>query len=69
MNLKFEFFNIHNSHLAQLGMINITLKCQKENICKKFQSFHHYLTWFLVPITILAPKTQLTNQLILNKML
>jgi hypothetical protein len=30
MNFKFEFFNIHISHLAQLGMINITLKCQKK---------------------------------------
>jgi hypothetical protein len=24
----FEFLNIHNNHLTQLGMINITLKCR-----------------------------------------
>jgi hypothetical protein len=36
-------------------MINITLKCQEKNICKKIHSFDHYSTWFLVPICILAP--------------
>ncbi len=30
MNLSFEFLDIHISHLAQLGMINITIKCQKK---------------------------------------
>jgi hypothetical protein len=55
MNFKFEFLNIHISHLTQLGMINITLKCQEKNICKKVHSFHHYPTWFLVPISLLAP--------------
>jgi len=36
-------------------MINITLKCQEKNICKKVHSFHHYLTWFLAPISVLTP--------------
>ncbi len=36
-------------------MINIILKCQKNNICKKVHSFHHYLTWFLAPIFVLSP--------------
>jgi hypothetical protein len=55
MNFKFEFLNFNINHLAQLGMIYITLKCQKKNICKKVHSFHHYLTWFLVPIFVLTP--------------
>jgi hypothetical protein len=55
MNFYFEFLDIYISHLAQLGMINITLKCQEKNICKKVHSFHHYLTWFLAPISILTP--------------
>ncbi len=38
MNFEFEFFNIHVSHLTQLGMINIfILKYQNKNICKKLQ--------------------------------
>jgi hypothetical protein len=36
-------------------MINIILKCQEKNICKKIHSFHHYLTWFLAPIFIFSP--------------
>jgi beta-lactamase regulating signal transducer with metallopeptidase domain len=46
-------------------MINIALKCRKKK-CKKNDNFHHYLTWFLVPISIIAPifKTILIN---LNK--
>ncbi len=27
----------------------------KKNICKKVHSFHHYPTWFLVPIFVFAP--------------
>ncbi len=27
----------------------------KKNICKKIHSFHHYPTWFLAPIFVLAP--------------
>jgi hypothetical protein len=30
MNLKFEFLDSHMSHLTQLGIITIILKCQKE---------------------------------------
>jgi hypothetical protein len=30
MNLEFEFLNIHMSHLTQLGIITIILKCQKK---------------------------------------
>jgi hypothetical protein len=44
-------------HFAQLRMINITLKCQDKNICKKVHNFHHYLTWFLVPRYVFAPIT------------
>jgi hypothetical protein len=44
MKFEFEFLNFHISHLTQLGMINITLKCQKKTICKKVHSFHHYPT-------------------------
>jgi len=36
-------------------MINITLKCQAKNICRKVHSFHYYLTWFLTPRCICAP--------------
>jgi hypothetical protein len=36
-------------------MIDITLKCQEKNICKKIHSFHHYSTWFLVTISVLTP--------------
>jgi hypothetical protein len=49
MNFKFEFLNIHVNHLTQLRMINVTLKCQEKNICKKIQNFHHYSTCFLTP--------------------
>jgi len=55
MNLKFEFFKFHISHLTQLGMINITLKCQKYIYMLKIHSFHHYMTWFLTPIFVLHP--------------
>ncbi len=55
MNFEFEFFNFHISHLAQLGMINIILKYQENNMCQNVHNFHHYLTWFLAPISILAP--------------
>jgi hypothetical protein len=54
MNFKFEFLNFHINHLTQLQMINITLNVKK-NICKKIHSFHHYSTWFLVPISIFTP--------------
>jgi len=27
----------------------------KKNIYKKIHSFHHYPTWFLIPISILSP--------------
>jgi hypothetical protein len=39
MNFLFEFLNFHISHLTQLGMINITLKCQKKTYLKKFTIF------------------------------
>jgi hypothetical protein len=52
---EFEFLNIHINHLTQLGMINIILKCQEKNICKKIHSFHHYLTWFLAILILFAP--------------
>jgi len=39
MNFKFEFFNFHTSHLAQLGMINIILKCQENKNVKMFIVF------------------------------
>jgi hypothetical protein len=35
-------------------MINIIFKCQK-NICENIHSLHHYLTWFLAHIFVLAP--------------
>jgi hypothetical protein len=55
MNFKFEFVNFHINHLAQLGMINITLKCQEKNIYKKVHSFHHYSTWFWLLFLYLHP--------------
>ncbi len=54
MSFLFEFLNIHISHLAQLIIIDIMLKCQNKNICKKVCGFHHYLTWFLDPLNIFA---------------
>ncbi len=44
MNFSFEFFDIHISHLTQLGMINITLKCQKKKIWSKLNNLNHYWT-------------------------
>ncbi len=37
-------------------MINIILKCQEKNICKKVHSIHHHPTWFLAPMCVVAPK-------------
>jgi hypothetical protein len=34
-------------------MINMTLKCQEKNMCKKVHNFHHYTTWFLAPLILL----------------
>ncbi len=52
MNFKFEFLNIHISHLTQLWMINITFKCQNKKV-KKFTIFttiwHVFWTLFLYP--------------------
>ncbi len=48
-------------------MINITLKCQGKNICKKVHSFHHYPTWFLVSIFVLAPICLPTTNTLLSK--
>jgi hypothetical protein len=39
MNFKFKFLNFHISHLTQLGMINITLKCHKKKYVKQFIIF------------------------------
>jgi hypothetical protein len=36
-------------------MINITFKCQEKKTCQKVHNFHHYPTWFLVPIFVLIP--------------
>jgi len=33
-------------------MINITLKCQKKNICENIYNFQHYVTWFLAPLSV-----------------
>ncbi len=38
-------------------MINIILKCQNKDICKKNHNFHHYLTWFLILIFVFTPKS------------
>jgi hypothetical protein len=37
--LKYEFINIYISHLVQLGMINITLKCKEKTYVKKLLVF------------------------------
>jgi hypothetical protein len=55
MNFRFELLNIHINHLTQLEMINIALKCEIKNVCKKNYNFHLYLTWFLVPLNVFAP--------------
>jgi hypothetical protein len=49
-------------------MISITLKSQEKNICKKVHSFHHYLTWFLAPISTFTPScaTPYMNYVALN---
>jgi hypothetical protein len=36
----FGIFNIHNNHLTQLGMINITLRYQKKKYLKQFKVFN-----------------------------
>jgi len=52
---RYKNANFHVNHLTQLGMINITFKCHKKNICKKVHNFHHCLTWFLAPFFVLSP--------------
>jgi hypothetical protein len=52
---KILFLNTHFSHLAQLEMINIILKCENKNICKQVYNFCHYPTWFLHVLDVLAP--------------
>jgi hypothetical protein len=47
-------------------MINITLKCQGENICKIVHIFHHYPTWFLVPIFVHTPICLPTTNIIVK---
>jgi hypothetical protein len=37
--LKYEFLNIYISHLAQFGMINITLKYKEKTYVKKLLVF------------------------------
>jgi hypothetical protein len=51
MDLEFQFLNIHTSHLTQLGIITIILKCQKKKsiiVC----NFQGPSTTFLVPISV-----------------
>jgi hypothetical protein len=47
MSFSFEFLNIHITHLAQLPMINMTLKWHHINICNKIANFFGCLTSFL----------------------
>jgi len=39
MSFSFEFLNIHIIHLAQVPMINMTLKWHHINICNKIAVF------------------------------
>jgi len=55
MIFSFEFLNIHITHLAQLPMINMTLKWHHINICNKIVVFCGHSTCFLVSLTMIAP--------------
>jgi hypothetical protein len=54
MNFSFEFLNIHITHLAQLPMINMTLKWHHINICNKIAIFFGRLTSFLAHLTMIT---------------
>jgi hypothetical protein len=54
--IQFIFSNIQTNCLTQVPTINITLKWCHIGISKKVSNFHHYSTWFLAPIYVLAPK-------------
>jgi hypothetical protein len=55
MNFLFEFLDIHITHLAQLPMINMTLKCHHINICNKITILFHHMTCFLARLIMIAP--------------
>jgi hypothetical protein len=50
-------------------MFNIILKCQKKTYVKKIHSFHHYSTWFLVPMCVFAPSQALLMYVFRNMQL
>jgi hypothetical protein len=54
--IQFIISNIQTNCLRQAPTINITIKWCHIRISKKVCTFHHYLTWFLTPIFVLAPK-------------
>ncbi len=59
MNFKFESLNIHISHLTKIGMIIVTLKCQKIYII--IWTFKDFQDIFLAPINMFWPWTQKTH--------
>jgi hypothetical protein len=54
MNFSFEFLNIHITHLAQLPMINMTLKWHHISICNKIAICFGHLTSFLARLTMIT---------------
>ncbi len=55
LNIYFKFLNIHINHLAQISLINITLKWHYINMFDKLDKFFGHLTWFLACLTMIAP--------------
>jgi hypothetical protein len=53
--IQFIFSNIQTNFLTQVPTINITIKWCHIGISKTVCTFHHYSTWFLAPIFVLAP--------------
>jgi hypothetical protein len=55
MNFSFEFLDIHITHLAQLPMINMTLKLHYIDICNKIAIVFGHPTCFLAHLTMITP--------------
>jgi hypothetical protein len=66
MIFSLQFLDIHIIHLAQLPMINMTLKWHHINICNKIAIFLGHLMRFLAHLTTITPTNDL--QLVLGMM-
>jgi hypothetical protein len=67
MKFEFEFLNIHISHLAQVGMINITLKCQEKTYVKKLTIFTIIRHGFWLLSVYLHPTTYQNRSMRVNE--